>query len=414
MDLHDVLAELNVDAELYDLIAVNWEDSQSTLPKSLPFLDPAVIREYREYAELDPALEPILLDVAHTIDQSPALRAYCWHFQQCLFQYLETPGLDKWPERLDALGDHSGVLRLLTALTMIPLVIEKHADLGIPTDITRNTCRQIHGFNLNHEVGRDGKPGLLPNQMFWLRNHVRGELFRIGRFEFRLTKLPQAIRLFRRRHTGSHLLLAPPGMFYDSDGYVVNPESNRVAWQSAFKGTDQHWSGTAVSPYGMARLQETVLAKTEWELILHPGDTVIDMHIPPGRGMGLDVCRRSFAAAVEFFAKHFPQRPAKAFYCTSWIYNTQFEHALPESNLAGLMREVYLFPTSSNGKDGIFFIFCREYDDWSKAPRDTSLQRAMLDIYTSGRRLRSGGMVFLIEHLEHFGTQYYRNHSAMQ
>lgn len=53
------------------------------------------------------------------------------------------------------------------------------------------------------------------------------------------------------------------------------------------------------------------------------------------------------------------------------------------------------------GDDGLFFIFCRGYDDWTQAPRETRLQRALLDLYC-------GGMVFLREDLGRFGEQVYR------
>ncbi len=94
----------------------------------------------------------------------------------------------------------------------------------------------------------------------------------------------------------------------------------------------------------------------------------------------------------------------------SWIFNTQFEDSMPDSNLAKFMRELYLYPAASNGRDGFFFVYAREYDDLSQAPRDTSLQRTLLDIMAE-EQLRTGAMFILIEDLKHFGHQYYRSNS---
>jgi len=85
--------------------------------------------------------------------------------------------------------------------------------------------------------------------------------------------------------------------------------------------------------------------------------------------------------------------------------HTELEARLPDSNLARLMRELYLFPVPSSGEDGLFFIFCRDYEDWKTAPRETRLQRAVLDIIAAGKPLRSGGMLLFRDHLAHFGEQ---------
>jgi hypothetical protein len=133
------------------------------------------------------------------------------------------------------------------------------------------------------------------------------------------------------------------------------------------------------------------------------------MHIPPGGNMTLELCRDSIREAFAFFARFFPSRPVRAVLSKSWIFNTQFEERLPDSNLAKFMRELYLFPIASTGTDGLFFVFCREHPDRSTAPRKTALQRAMLDILERGGALRSGGMFFLKRDLPRFGTQHYRS-----
>lgn len=121
-----------------------------------------------------------------------------------------------------------------------------------------------------------------------------------------------------------------------------------------------------------------------------------------------EACLDSFRRAFAFFKQQHPGTFKPVIICHSWIFNTQFEQMLPESNLASLMRECLLFPHNSSGRDGMFFLFGRDYDDLSQAPRNTSVQRAMLSILEQGNRLRSGGMLFFEEDLQAFGSAPYR------
>lgn len=83
---------------------------------------------------------------------------------------------------------------------------------------------------------------------------------------------------------------------------------------------------------------------------------------------------------------------------------------MPNSNLAKLMRECYLFPCHSSGQDGVSFLFGRGiYSDGKiVAPRDTSVRRVMIEILESGERLRTAGMLYFAEDFDKFGTAFYR------
>ncbi|MGN0848236.1 MAG: hypothetical protein ACI4OV_00925, partial [Victivallaceae bacterium] len=79
------------------------------------------------------------------------------------------------------------------------------------------------------------------------------------------------------------------------------------------------------------------------------------------------------------------------------------------SNLAKLMREVYLFPECSYGRDGAFFIFGRSDGDFSVYPQDNSVRKAFHRIVDAGELLKSGGMFILPQEIrEHNGNRYRR------
>jgi hypothetical protein len=113
--------------------------------------------------------------------------------------------------------------------------------------------------------------------------------------------------------------------------------------------------------------------------------------------------------ALGFFDRHHGESPWVAMVCNSWILNTQIETILPaDSNLVRHMRDLYLFPVRSSGRDGLWNIFLQEPVDLGTAPRDTSLQRAVLRFLEAGNAWRGGGMFVLREHVLLVGRQHYR------
>jgi hypothetical protein len=122
--------------------------------------------------------------------------------------------------------------------------------------------------------------------------------------------------------------------------------------------------------------------------------------------MSFDAWSASMRRAAEFFPAHFPETLPKAFVCYSWIYSPDLEKFLPaESNLVRHLRAMYLFPIPGAT---LWFIFLQNEFNPATAPRQTSLQRAMLAYLEQGHSFHDGGMFFLLEDLENLGTGYYQ------
>jgi len=73
-------------------------------------------------------------------------------------------------------------------------------------------------------------------------------------------------------------------------------------------------------------------------------------------------------------------------------FSEKFDWLFVVSNLAAFMRQLYLSPCASGGRDGLGFVFGKSAGDWSDFPRETSMQRAFHRLRESGRRLKEGGM----------------------
>ena len=351
-----------------------------------------------------------LLTVRDIIVSDKAILSYVKLIYLVLTQGIDPFIVNKLPTLEAIIPEDYAVVSLLIVLESIPLMFQSYERQDIAQNVIDDT---ILGLKNKVDSCRafTGKLGIFAQQVGWHSLYIKGELYRLGRMEYKLIPARKAIEAFRNRTTGEVILLIRPPEKLSKDGYIVdNDDSGR---EPEYSQSADSVIGTPVSPLGFALKTTITLPFSEWELIYGEGYYSIDMHIPPGGRMTPAACRDSFKKALDFFADCFPDKKAPAVYCRSWIFNTQFEALLPESNMAKLMREVYLFPILSSGRDGMAFIFGQEYDDLTKAPCETSIQRAMLHILKSGKKLRASGMLFFKDDLDKFGTGYYRKISQL-
>lgn len=142
-----------------------------------------------------------------------------------------------------------------------------------------------------------------------------------------------------------------------------------------------HWLATAWSGglFWLGRLQFHLTAGGE--------GLVLDVHIPESGPLTPDAVDDAMRQARGFFARHFADRPAGDFTCHSWLLDPQLQQAVPGSNIAAFQARWLLTEEIRPGDaDAVFFVFRRRGGpDLATLPRDTRLQRAIVD------HLRSGG-----------------------
>jgi hypothetical protein len=124
------------------------------------------------------------------------------------------------------------------------------------------------------------------------------------------------------------------------------------------------------------------------------GAPAIGLHIPEGR-LTPESCDDSLAQAVEFFGRYFPEEPHHYATCISWVLDPQLKDYLaPDSNIIRFQERFTL--TEDEGPDQnktvIEFLFKRPFSELDSLPRETSLQRGIIDHIKAGRtwRFRTG------------------------
>ena len=130
---------------------------------------------------------------------------------------------------------------------------------------------------------------------------------------------------------------------------------------------------------------------------IHPGDTVINMHIPSAGPMKPELLDDAFARAEVFFKEHFP-KDYTVFGVESWLINPDLVRILPEGNMKAYADRFHL--VAAEKSETIFPDGWRVFGaEWKKKPeelpRKTGLQRAIADYLQQGGKLGSGYGIFV-------------------
>ena len=416
MQLDQLLSALGIE-DCREVFEPHWEEDVVSLPENPSLLDPDTIRVSRDWVGLPEEHEPLILATAEQIRQCPALKLFAWHCHECLFRHQDYPAekVRQWPSLERILGEERcGILYLLVALGVVPLATAFHQERGVPEDISRASCGRFEALTEYYAFHNKGNLGAYTRTMHWLRHYVNGDLFRVGRMEYMVRPFRGGLTAYRHRDTREVIALAADGTRFAADGMLdMRPaeDPDPEGWVAHVEEGEDTVTGCPISPAGVGLREPVTLDLSKWKQVLTGGDPVLDVHIPGGGNMTPEACRDTMERAMAFFREYFPERPFVGFACGSWILNPEIaDFYRPDSNMILWQKELYLFPIPTGRRSGLYFVFYDEDPDLSTAPRETSLQRAVLKHLEAGGRFIVEGMFFLAEDMDKFGTQFYLSH----
>lgn len=213
----------------------------------------------------------------------------------------------------------------------VPLTRQWHRARNISDEISRRTLADL-GRQMTHQRRRQGRGGLTINTT-WLAHHFQGRLFQLGRLQF--------------------------------------------------------------EPAGLGRTTSTEIRAAGTDMA--PGSPTLVVHIPDYCGpMDPTSCTASFAAARHFFGEHFPEHQPTTLTCYSWLLDPQLGDYLPgNSNIRSFQRLFTINqrparPTATDADTFEFVFGTRDVERRERLPRDTSLQRALIDHVDRGRHWYGG------------------------
>ncbi len=408
--LDDLILQLGLD-NIPQTWRDNWEESQRTSPECLlEFLTSPFRGEVQSLVPICPDAVDALARAAAAIASDRALLALLrlWHF--LVFHSTKLPGFEiaDWPIPASRLGDNAALFSSVVFLSGVRHVYSMHESLGIPPEITSHTLSDIDIW-LQDYNDKHGKWGM--EQAGWMLLHFTGRLFWLGRLQFRAEKFGPHLRAYKNNNTGKVLALLENGTRVRRDGEIDGSDGvcDSDAWTAELIANECIIQGYPVSHLGTVSRDPIELDSGEWRQVLAPGDPILEVHIPASGRMDYDECGASFRSAVEFYHRHFPSYDFAAFTCISWLLDPQLGKILPgESNIVRFLREYYLFPVKSDDSQTFARVFGEKPKDLASAPRNTGLQRAILDYALAGNRFRMGGGFILTKDLD-LGRMPYRN-----
>ncbi len=249
----------------------------------LALLEPGSIRENGLYAGLtEEELTPLIRCGAAVLGHSHLTLVFLLMAHLLIDEpaRYDARQFKNWPDFPKEAGIDTPLFYLLLALSCIPVIREDHAGRGIPEEITRATCSGIGSKAQDYTFYFD-RPGIKKGVLYWFQHSLRGDLYRLGRLEYMLKPVYHGISVYRRRADGATRLL------------MNHPDTEEPV---------------LVFPDGTFTSEIPRDIPETWDLCLGTEDHILDVHIPGGGKLTLELIKDSFQRALAFFDTLFPEK----------------------------------------------------------------------------------------------------------
>ncbi len=376
-----------------------------------PCLEPVAFAERYPFCESAfPLAEvlPLAQEIAVIARREPELSLLAHVTSRAAFEVQNPFFFSRMPDPLPGLGKKlSGMFALMIALGAYPLIVRAYAECGVPERYAQEVLKWFGGRMRTYGQAHDGLPGM--DYLFsWTRRYIDGDLFRIGRLEYRMDPCSAWMPAVYRNASGEIAVLAGEGWRFRNGEYragAAEPER----FVSHLTEDAETVTGTPIPPDGIVDFTvRRTLSRSEWHPAVSPWDLCPSVHIPGGGRMTWEEVKTSLIEARAFFAKYF-HRQVPLFCCCSWILNPAWEGFLANSNIVRFRREGYAFPAEPWGEySGMSFVFGRDDVPPDQLPAVNTIQKAFQKCSREGR-CGTGGVFFLADDLEKLGSEYYRN-----
>lgn len=242
-------------------------------------------------------------------------------------------------------------------------------------EITAERVRNVFERCLIGTKSTFGYYGMRENIFFWDRHFLVPDIFPIETLEFEVTTLPNEGTYFRNKKNKEWVILID-----------VSDKKSEYCGYTVKSGGDPD--------------KYITLPKADYEKILAPGEDVISVHIPKGTKVDTQTCENTYAKALEFIYKTFPEKRFKAIYCRSWLMSPQLKEILSEgSNILSFQSFYQRFPVKSSGQEIFEFVHPKPFEKYEDLPENTTLERGVKRQYLENRLLYVYAGIHLLEEI---------------
>jgi len=279
---------------------------------------------------------------------------------------------------------------LFPALAMIagfPRTRALHQARGIPEAVTRATLcdleRSLEAYRDEHGVwGFDNAP--------WLRHHLTGGLFELGRLQYQPGTMGMPYRVYRHRGDASLIALASDQVSCTSEG-LPQRDANGFCC-GLILGEHEATGHPLLSESGRISSRPVAIPLSQYELIAEPTARLLFVHIPKGERLTMADCDESLRLAEAFFSQYFPEMDWQGYGCISWLLDPELRKCLPASSniLAFASRFFPLAIPNATGNQILERVLGAGADPATFKPSN-SLQKAVVEHVMAGGVFRTTG-----------------------
>lgn len=244
----------------------------------------------------------------------------------------------------------------------------------------------LYGFDteMNDYYKTYGRSGVRV-YVWWFMLYIRGEIIRIGRFQFQIKKQHNNVRGYIKDHD---IKIMIDGDYIYRNGMVVGdaeyaPDEERVFAEITENGDEV--TGYVANKMGDCVEKVTLKGYKEF---MRKGDWVVAVHIPSGEPLDYDYSMESYKIAKELMPKAYPEYDFKAFACWSWLCNQHMIEIMGrETNITKFAGEYFSYPVDSRGTGVYSFLFnLPKPCDPKDLPVSTSMHEKVKEFLVAGNK----------------------------
>jgi len=339
----------------------------------------------------------IVLEAAKEIAANEPLRRYTNLMGRALAKGNAPAFQLPWPETPTLGTDFAGFIAMLPAMDIPSKNMDAH---NLPKVYRDDVFSQFEKCIDIHTM-RFGRPAL--NQLYfgWLGRYLVPDIFSFGGFNMQqINSLAPYVVMLRNKNTGElevvmyNSVMHRDGMVLGSAGF----EDEAGSYTAKFEEFDDRYEGYPCARSGFCTGVKQTYPKSDWEIAIRPGDSVISVHIPRGAKLSGNALPDAIEESLKFYDEYFPEFKPKAVYCASWLMDTRIDEICGGApNIVNFQRDFHAFPIRSAGKEIFSFVFIHPFEKLEDLPEDTRLMRALKKRYLEGGFIHAFGAIYPIE-----------------
>ena len=276
-------------------------------------------------------------------------------------------------------------------------------DKGVDGELLKNTYSSVGGFITVSEE-RTGRVCFPTLYFLWTTSYKNADIFSIGRFIFEIRKnCDLKMTAFINKNKEIKVLMSD-GIKVHKSGLMLGSAGatdEEGSFVTEYHQTDEYYEGNLVCDETvLIEKEKTRLNKNEWSILCAPGDNFINIHIGADGSFAPDIVENSLNEGISFLKRLYPDADFKACMCVSWLLSADLKQLLkPTSNIISFQNRYVKFPIVCGGLDIFNFVFQRPISslseiDLDSLPEDSSLKKALKELYKSGDFLHEAGGIF--------------------